>query len=247
MVPYRVAPRVAKLWFVVLPLSMIAACSSGPGPQISKKPAEIELPKETFGPPTLEKIEKALAKYEWGPAHDACDKDCGDPSDVTIRSIGKTKDIKGDSGPARRRIVALIQNYSAVEVLHEPSKWTFRPKTKYLMWVHSKGNKATWGFIELGDRYSASPVEIGRLMNCEPPHEGPRSDRDDANFQDCKAPPPDSNASTGLITRAYAAPARTKSPAQSLPSITGPGWIGCDPDCCTGTTTQVIATLQQNR
>lgn len=238
MVPHRVAPRVAKLFLVVIPLSVLPACTERGQLSSAKKPAEITLPKGALTPQVLETIERDLAKYDWGPAHDACDK-CPAASDVTIRYVGKTKDIKGDDGPANRRIVALIQNYSTQDVLHEPTNWTFRPRTKYLMWVHSKNRKATWGFIELGDKYDANPQEIGRLEHCR----NGDSPTDDANFKGCKDAH-DSNASSGLVRRAYAASEGASSTAPASASISRPGWVGCDPDCCTGTTNPVIMQAQ---
>lgn len=230
MVPHRVAPRVVKLFLLVMPLFLLAGCPK-PGPTISKKdPAEITLPPKG-SMQVFEHIERDLAKFDWGPAHDACDK-CPVLSDVTIRYTGATKDISGAKGPANRRIVAFIENHSDQNVLHQPSKTTFKANTKYLMWVHSKNSKATWGFIELGPDYDANPKEIGLLKNCE---EDWTSPTDDANFKAC-GEAHDSTASSGLIERAYAAPQGQPSEAVRLTAyISKPGWIGCDPDCCTGT------------
>lgn len=228
MVPHRVALRVVKLCFVVLPWSLLAACRSEPGPQISRKdPAEIALPKESFTPQLLERIEKDLARFDWGPAHDGCDG-CQAASDVTIRYTGKTKDIRGNNGPKQPRIVALIQNYSTQDVLHKPTNTTFSAKTKYLMWVHNNNKgQAVWGFIELGPNYKPRPDNIWELRNCQ----DPPSPTDDANFRNCGERHA-SNSSGGLIKPAYAATQGTPSLA---PFISKPSWIGCDPDCCTGT------------
>ena len=227
MVLYRVAPRVVKLCSVILPLSMVAACRPEPGPQISRKdPAEVPLPKESFTPQLVERIERDLARFDWGPARDGCDR-CPAASDVTIRYTGRTKDISGNKGPQQQRIVALIQNHSAQDVLHEPTNTTFRAKTKYLMWVHSnKKSEAVWGFIELGPNYKPRPDNVWRLKNCGDPD----SPTDDAAFSNCGEKHA-SNSSSGLIKRAYAAP--QGSPLAAI--ISKLSWIGCDPDCCTGT------------
>jgi hypothetical protein len=193
------------------------------------KPAEINLP----APNTLatyEQIERSLAEFDWGPAHNAaCQGGC-QPGDVTIRSIGLTKDIKQDSGPAKLRIVALIQNYSNQPVTHTPSGTIFKAKTKYLMWVHSQNVRAVWGFIELGPSYESNPKYIGTLEDCRH-YNKPKSTWDDANFQDCTAKYT-TTVRKGWVQPAYAA-------VQGIASINLPGWITCDPDCCTGTTNQV--------
>jgi hypothetical protein len=187
-----------------------------------KQPAEIPLPPK--GPDAIQKIEKALAKFEWGSSHDAVCQGCRSPDDVTIRWIGMTKDIKPGNGPGNLRIVALIQNWSNQAVLHTPSGTTFKPNMRYLMWVHSKNSKAVWGFIELGDGYDPNPTAIGLLQLCG--HKPP-SVYDDANFQDCNDP----YVAKGGIKAAYAA-------STMAASIAKPTWVSCDPDCCTGTTQQ---------
>ena len=231
MVPHRVAPRVVKLFLVVLSLSVLAACPK-PGPTISKKdPAEITLP-PNGSMQAFEQIERDLAKFDWGPAHDACDK-CPAASNVTIRYTGSTKDISPGNGPAKLRIVALIRNYSTDDVLHTPSKTTFRANTKYLMWVHSKNSKATWGFIELGPGYESNPKELGLLVSCG--HKDRTSLTDDADFKTCDDPY-NASSSRRFIATAYAAPQGSSSQTVRVTSsISKPGWIGCDPDCCTGT------------
>lgn len=228
MVPHRVAQRVARLFFLVLPLFVFAGCP-GPGPEPTKKkdPAEITFPAR----PSLQafqEIEKALAKFDWGPAHDAPCQGCKSPGDVTIRYTGLTKDITEGNGPANRRVVALIQNYSTQNVEHTPSGTIFKANTKYLMWVHSRNDrKTTWGFIELGPGYDPDPKPIGLLKYCD--HATP-SPTDDADFKNCGDP---YNASTPsrLIKSAYAS-------TNASPSISKSGWIACDPDCCTGTIEQ---------
>lgn len=228
MVPHRVAQRVAKLFFLVLPLFVFAGCP-GPGPEktTKKDPAEITLPGQGSAL-AFQQIERDLAKFDWGPAHNAECQGCLSAGDVTIRYTGMTKDIKADDGPAKLRIVALIQNYSNQVVTHTLSRTTFKANTKYLMWVHSRSDKkATWGFIELGPGYDPDPKPIGLLKYCD--HATP-SPTDDADFKNCGDP---YNASTPsrLIKSAYAS-------TNASPSISKSGWIACDPDCCTGTIEQ---------
>jgi hypothetical protein len=233
MVPHRVALRVVKLCFVVLPWSMLAACRTEPGPEISRKdPAEITLPKESFTPQLLERIERDLARFDWGPAHDRCDG-CPAANDVTIRYTGKTKDIRGNNGPQQQRIVALIQNHSAQDVLHRPTNTTFSARTKYLMWVHrNKNSEAVWGFIELGPNYKPRPDNIWLLQHCRDAD----SPTDDADFKNCGEKHA-IHPSSGLIKRAYAAPQGSRS---LTAFISKPSWIGCDPDCCTGTNQRAV-------
>jgi len=143
-----------------------------------------------------------------------------------------TKDIKPGNGPANLRIVALIQNHSNQDVMHTPSRTTFKANTKYLMWVHSRNSRAIWGFIELGERYSSKPEPIGLLESCG---NGP-SPKDDADFKNC-GDPHTASISSAWIKPAHAASRGASSQtARMAASISKPGWIGCDPDCCTGTT-----------
>lgn len=223
MFPHQVAPRVARALFGLLSLLVLITCTGqNMDGARKKKPAEIVLPPK--GADTFQQIDRALAKFDWGPAHDAVCPGCPPPGDVTIRYTGMTKDIKPANGPANMRIVALIQNWSNQDVMHTPSGTTFKANTRYLMWVHSKNSKAVWGFIELGDAYDPNPKPIGLLELCG--HKPP-SVYDDANFQDCSDP----YVSNGGIKTAYAAPTMAG-------SISKPGWVSCDPDCCTGTIKQ---------
>lgn len=232
MVSCRFAPRVGAVCLAIFAVIILDAC---PQPYVQpasrKKPAEIDLPAQN-SLATYAQIERDLSRFDWGPAHDAVCKGGCQAGDVTIRSIGATKDIKQDSGPAKLRIVALIQNYSNHPVTHTPSHTIFKPKTKYLMWVHSRNTKAVWGFIELGQDYNSTPTYIGTLEDCrhhKPPK--PVSTIDDANFQDCDAPYLLTHRG-GWTQSAYAA-------TQGLATIDLPGWVTCDPDCCTGTTNQL--------
>lgn len=189
------------------------------------KPAEITLP-AVGSPQAFAQILTDLSEYAWGPARYA---DCnGCPARaVSIRSTGLTHDIKVGSGPTKLRIVALVKNLSNQDVVHTPSGTTFLAGTDYLMWVSKRNdNKATWGFIELGPGYTSMPQPIGILHDCG--HNSPPSGyyADDADFKDCK----DLHYSGG-VQAAYAAP-----PTAVL-TISKPGWVLCDPDCCTGTKT----------
>jgi len=223
MFSHRIAPRAVRVMFALLPLVVLTVCTGQYAEGARKKePAEIVLPPK--GADTFQQIDKALARFEWGAAHDAVCPGCPPPGDVTIRYTGKTKDIKPGNGPVKLRIVALIQNWSNQDVMHTPSGTTFKANTRYLMWVHSKNSKAVWGFIELGDGYDPNPKPIGLLELCG--HKPP-SIYDDANFQDCD----DRYVLKGGIKAAYAA-------STMVGSISKPGWVSCDPDCCTGTTKQ---------
>jgi hypothetical protein len=217
---------VARVLLGLLSLIVLITCTAPSTEGTRKKePAEIPLPPK--GADTFKKIDKALAKFAWGPAHDAPCQGCGESDDVTIRYTGMTKDIKPGNGPAKLRIVALIQNWSNQDVTHTPSGTTFKANTRYLMWVHSKNSQAVWGFIELGDGYDPNPKPIGLLALCG--HKPP-SVYDDANFQDCNDP----YVSRGGIKTAYAA-------TLMAAAISKPTWVSCDPDCCTGTTSLAIA------
>lgn len=223
MFPHRVAPRVANRFCLVLSLLVLAACSKTSQEAPKNQPAEITLPANP-SKAAFDEIEKDLAKFESGPSHDAECRGCLAP--VTIHSTGLTKDIKGDSGPARMRIVALIHNTSGQAVEHTASGKTFKANTKYLMWVHSQSDrKAVWGFIELGPDYTSKPQAIGLFENCTHPTPVEKSTIDDANFQTCDH----AFTSRNWIKTAYASP-------QGYASVSNPGWVGCDPDCCTGTT-----------
>ncbi|HKR09277.1 MAG TPA: hypothetical protein VJS39_08820 [Gemmatimonadaceae bacterium] len=188
------------------------------------KPAEITLP-QVGSPQAFAQIITDLSEYGWGPARYAECNGCARA--VNIRSTGLTHDIKAGNGPTKFRIVALVTNLSHQDILHSPSGTTFLAGTQYLLWVSKRNdNKATWGFIELGPGYTSTPQPIGTLHDCG--HQSPPKDyyADDADFKDCK----DLEYSGG-VKAAYAAP-----PTAVL-SISKPGWILCDPDCCTGTKT----------
>jgi hypothetical protein len=132
-----------------------------------------------------------------------------------------TKDIKADNGPAKLRIVALVENTSGQPVTHNPSAVVFKPNTKYLMWVNRRNDKkAVWGFIELGPDYTPTPQAVGLLIDCGHTVSSPT---DDADFKNC-----DDYAFFQRIKTAYAEPAAAAYIAKT-------GWVGCDPDCCTGT------------
>jgi len=223
MVLHRVAPRVASRFCLVLPLFVFAACGKSTPEPSTKRPAEITLPANP-SQSAFDQIEKDLAEFESGAPHDAMCQGCLAP--VTIHSTGLTKDLRGDSGPAKLRIVALIHNTSSQPVEHTQSHTIFKASTKYLMWVHSqKDKKAVWGFIELGPDYTSTPNAKGLFENCVHTKQVPKSPTDDANFYDCDYV----HVSRGLIKSAYA------SPPQPFASISMPGWVACDPDCCTGT------------
>jgi len=223
MFPHRVAPRVAYRFCLALPFLVIGACAKQNAEPSKKEPAEITLPPNGTQA-GFDQIEKDLAQFESGASHDAICQGCVAP--VTIHSTGLTKDLRGESGPAKMRIVALIHNTSSQAVEHTPSNTVFQPNTKYLMWVHSqKDKKAVWGFIELGPNYTSKPKALGLFENCVHVKPVPRSQTDDASFYDCDYV----HASRGWIKSAYA------SPPQSTASISMAGWVACDPDCCTGT------------
>jgi hypothetical protein len=225
MIPQRVAQRVSGFFLVAFPLLVLSGCTRPVAVSATRnKPAVINLP-PNGSLQAFQQIERELAKYDWGPAHDAACQGCSGAGDVTIRYVGKTKDIKPSQGPAQLRIVALIQNYSNQDVVHTPSGTTFKAMTKYLMWVHSKNSKAVWGFIELGPGYDPNPKPIGQLYLCG--HKPP-SQYDDANFQECEDRYPVN--STGLVKTAYA----STTMAAEIPKK---AWVSCDPDCCTGLTT----------
>jgi hypothetical protein len=230
MISFRVASRVAKSGIAVVALPLLAGCNQRIGTPIPIPPAEVTLPpKGTLI--SFDEVERALAKYQWGPAHDAYCQGCGTAGGVTIRSTGRTKDIKPDNGPANRRIVALIQNYSDRDVSHRPSGTTFKAKTKYLMWVGNRNSKAVWGFIELGPGYNPNPDPIGLLVACKGDHSGGNT-WDDANFKKCDT----AHALSGGIQSAYASTRRQAPDSASMAAfIAEPGWVSCDPDCCTGT------------
>jgi len=199
-----------------------------------KKPAEVTLPPKS-SLKAVQEVDKLLAKFEWGEAHDVTCNGCAD-GDLLIRPIGLTKDIKGSKGPDRRRIVALIQNYSDQNIDHTLYHWTFKANTKYLMFVEGRKSdgKAMWGFIRLDSDYDPDIEPIGRLKNCQD-HDADSqhkqaADKDDAYFMDCSDPYPP-RVSSAWIKSAFAA---TRAGA----SMSKPGWVSCDPDCCTGTTEQ---------
>lgn len=220
----RFATRVATVCLQILFLALVS-CQQ-PLQTARKKPAEVTLPAKG-SLKAVQEVDKLLAKFEWGEAHDAACAGCA-PGDVTIRAIGLTKDLKGSKGPAHRRIVALIQNYSDQDVVHSLYKRTFKANTRYLMFVEGRksDNKATWGFISLGDDYDPDIQPIGLFENCQV-HK-PASTIDDANFQECTDPYPP-RTSSGWIKSAFAA-------TMAGGTIAKPGWVSCDPDCCTGTT-----------
>jgi len=193
---------------------LLAACHfRGIQTTARKKPAEISLP-ATGGPAEFKQIIDDLSAYAWGPGHVT--------NGVRIRSTGATKDIKAASGPAKLRIVALIENTSNQDVDHTPSGTTFKANTTYLMWVN-KGSKgqSQWGFIGLDNTYTNNPQPIGDLYWCK--HTKPSPD-DDADFKDCG----DDYNAFALVNKAQAAERPTAF------AIAKAGWIACDPDCCTG-------------
>jgi len=217
---YRFARRVVIFCTAVAVPFIFAGCPF-PGTRAPyKRPAEINLPPKGTAQ-AFEQIISDLAQFDWGPSHYAQCVGCQTARDVSIRYTGMTKDVKANDGPLKMRIVALIENSSNQDVAHVPSSTTFKAKTKYLMWVHRQSDgQATWGFIELGDAYTPTPQPIGLLKDCG--HTKP-SPTDDADFKDCS----DYAFFTGVQT-AFGAPT-------AAASITKPGWIACDPDCCTGT------------
>jgi hypothetical protein len=215
---YRFARRVVIFCTAVTVTFVFAGCPLPTTRAPYKRPAEINLPPKGT-PQAFEQILRDLGQFDWGPSHYPQCAGCA--RDVSIRSTGMTKDVKAKDGPPKMRIVALIDNFSNQDVAHVPSSTTFKAKTKYLMWVHRQSDgQATWGFIELGDAYTPTPQPIGLLKDCG--HTKP-SPTDDADFKDCS----DYAFFTGVQT-AFGAPT-------AAASITKPGWIACDPDCCTGT------------
>ena len=232
MISSRFAIRIALACRRILPLLVIVACQPQPMQTSRKKPAEAPLPAKGSAN-ALREVDKLLAKYEWGEAHDAPCAGCA-PGDVSIRVIGLTKDLKGSKGPDHRRIVALIQNFSDQDVVHSLYKRTFKANTRYLMFVDVRkpDNKATWGFISLDSEYDPEIAPIGLFENCKVHR--PASQIDDANFQECGDPYPP-QASSSWIKSAFAAAAAAGG------TISKPGWVSCDPDCCTGTTNPVVA------
>jgi hypothetical protein len=220
------AQPMSRLLLGTISLSAVLACTSrNPVLVLKKTPAEITLPPASAT--AFEDIEVALSRFEWGPGHDATCQGCPTPG-VIIRSIGSTKDIQASNGPAKFRVVALIQNFSNQAVTHTPSGTIFKAKTRYLMWVHSRGDKkAIWGFVELGPDYDPKPKAIGLLIDCGHPTPSPT---DDADFYACE----DVHRSAGASGWTKVAYASTLASA----SISKPGWVACDPDCCTGTNQQ---------
>jgi hypothetical protein len=223
MNPYRFARRVAKLCTAVTVTFIFAGCPFPATRAPYKRPAEINLPPQGSAQ-AFEQIIRDLGQFDWGPAHYAQCVGCQTARDVSIRYTGRTKDVKANDGPLKMRIVALVENFSNQDVAHVPSTTTFKANTKYLMWVHSRGDrKATWGFIELGPDYTPNPKPIGLLTDCG--HWTP-SPTDDANFKDCS-----DYAYFSGVQAAFGA-------SGAVAYISKPGWIGCDPDCCTGTKQQ---------
>ena len=222
---YRFARRVVIFCTAVTVPFIFSGCPSPTTRAPYKRPAEINLPPKGT-PQAFEQILRDLGQFDWGPSHYP---DCaGCARDVSIRYTGKTKDVKAKDGPLKMRIVALIDNFSNEDVAHVPSSTTFKANTKYLMWVHRQSDgQATWGFIELGDAYTPTPKPIGLLKDCG--HATP-SPTDDADFYDCSH-----YASFTGVQTAFGAPT-------AAAVITKPGWIGCDPDCCTGT--KYVAPIQ---
>src|SRR5437868_1224793 len=216
---HRLTHRIAHLSAAVIPL-IYSGCSTNKF-ATNKRPAEIILPHDG-NPQTFKDIERALAEYDWGPTHYAECFGCQTNRDVSIRYTGLTKDIKADDGPVKLRIVALIENTSSQGVEHRPSGVTFKPTTKYLMWVNRRNDKkAVWGFIELGTDYTPTPQAIGLLIDC---HHRPKPNAtDDADFKNC--------SDYAFFRGTEAAYGASNTAAYILKT----GWIGCDPDCCTGT------------
>lgn len=237
MISSRFATRVATVCLQVLPVLLFVACQQ----QMAvppKQPAEVTLPAKG-SPKAIQEVDKLLAKFEWGEAHDAPCQGCG-TGDVSIRPIGLTKDLKGSQGPDKRRIVALIQNYSdqdvdhlQYDVNHKPYKWTFKANTRYLLFIDSRKSdkKTTWGYIPLDSDYDPEIKPIGFLENC--PDHKPKSTIDDANFQECTDPYPPRTSSV-WVKSAFAA-------TRAAATISKPGWVSCDPDCCTGTVNAAAA------
>jgi hypothetical protein len=220
MNPYRFAQRAGRLCTAVMVTLVFTGCPLPATRAPYKKPAEINLPSQGSAQ-AFDQIIRDLGQFDWGPSHYAVCVGCRTARDVSIRYTGMTKDVKANAGPLKMRIVALVENSSNQDVTHVPSTTIFKANTKYLMWVHSRGDrKATWGFIELGAAYTPHPQAVGLLVDCG--HKKP-SPTDDADFKDCS----DYAAFSGVQT-AYGAP-----PAAAY--ISKAGWIGCDPDCCTGT------------
>lgn len=166
--------------------------------------------------------------------HNAPCDSCHDSTEVQIRAIAKTTDIKAASGPAHRRILAAIRNRGTEDVYHDSSHVVFKASGIYLLYVQRGAPPDTttvWGITRLAIGHIKPP--IGHLVECE---HATRADRvDDANFFNCG----DAHATASRISfvkTAYAAPRRTLPPAASIPKR---GWISCDPDCCTGGGTYV--------
>jgi hypothetical protein len=216
---------VGVLGVLAVQIALVACPAVGVRDVLRHDPAVITLPPRGT-PGAFDKIIHDLGAYTWGPAHYAVCTGCQSAQDVSIRFTGKTKDVKPSDGPATLRIVALIRNWSTQEVLHQPSGVTFKPNTTYLMWAHrTKAKRAVWGFIELGSDYTDNPQPLGYLDSCG--HPWKPSLHDDADFADCSKyaflpSVPVANAAGGLMA-----------------TISAPGWIACDPDCCTGTKTAV--------
>ena len=232
MICSRFATRVAAVCLQVLCLAVVSCRQPLQTPR--KKPAEVTLPAKG-SPKAIQEVDKLLAKFEWGEAHDAPCPGCA-PGDVSIRPIGLTQDIKGSKGPDKRRIVAMIENYSDQDVIHTLYNWTFKANTRYLMFVEGRKSdgKAMWGFIRLDKDYDPDIDPIGRLKNCQD-HKADSLHKeaakiDDAYFMECTDPYPP-RVSSGWIKSAFAA---TRLPG----SMSKPGWVSCDPDCCTGTIEQ---------
>jgi len=223
MISSRFTSRVPRFSPAALVFLALATCPSPvrePAPR--KAPAVIKLPAQG-SPQAFKDIEKALDKFDQGGAHDARCTGCLIPDAVTIKYVGKTKDLKPGNGPPKLRIVAIINNTSNGNVEHTPSGTTFMANTKYLMWVDSRNGKTVWGFIELGPKYTPNPDPIGLLEDCgDKP-----SATDDADFKEC-GQHGSTTSSSGWVKSAYAA-------TEATAAISLRAWVACDPDCCTGT------------
>jgi hypothetical protein len=218
--------RAAGTTMVIVPFLMslnIFACRPTP------EPLPVIAVSDTLSAQDSVRIATQLTRARGG-WHDAPCVGCQQPGEVQIHVVGKTTDIKAKDGPMTPRAVAVIRNRSDEDVVLGPTNFRFQAKHWYLMIV-SRGSgadtNAKWSLIPFKIGADFRPV-IGDLVDCGDPPTNPKID--DAGFYNC-GDRHYGSASIHLIKTAYAARRAL------LATITKTGWISCDPDCCTGSST----------